>query len=201
MQTATITTPPSPGPYRFTVDEYLRMAELGLLHPDVRTELVDGQVIVMSPKNQPHIWTKNAIHEELYDALGRHPRWQVIDQDAIVVSEANAPEPDLAVVPRRPRADVLWRAAEAQLIVEVSDTTLADDLGRKRLLYAGAGVPNYWVADVNLRQVHRFAEPRDGDYAVHEVLDTDDRIRVPGAPDDRATVSVGAFFPSPPASR
>lgn len=167
MQSVAAVPVPPGTPYRFTVDEYLRMAELGLIAPDVRTELVDGQVVVASPKNLPHIYTKNALRRRLERALADVPGWEVIDQDTVRAAPGEAPEPDIAVVPTISpplgRHDIP-RAADALLIVEVADTTLADDLGRKRRVYAGAGVANYWVADVNAAQVHRFAEPRDGDY-------------------------------------
>lgn len=187
------TAPPQAPVYRFTVDEYVRMAELGILDPDVRTELVDGVIVVMSPKNPPHIFTKNAIHELLANALRPDLRWQVIDQDSVPITLREMPEPDLAVVPRL-KPDAFVVASEMLLVVEVADTSLRDDLGRKRRLYASANIPNYWVADVNAKQVHRFADSADGDYRVHEVLDTEASLTVPGTPDPGTTIPVASFF-------
>ena len=196
MQQATDTTrAPAPGaPYRFTVDEYVRMGELGVLNPAARTELVDGQIVLMAPVNAPHVVTKNAVRRRIEAALAGSPDREVIDQDPVRIPDADVPQPDVAVVRPMTRA-ALASAADALLVVEVSDTTLADDLGRKRLLYGGAGVPTYWVADVNGRVLHRFAEPRDGDYRVHEILTAEMAVRVPGAAGEAAAVRVAAFFP------
>jgi Uma2 family endonuclease len=182
MQTVASTPSPPGTPYRFTVDEYLRMAETGLIAPDVRTELVDGQVVVMSPKNLPHIYTKNTLRRWLERALADERRWEVVDQDTMRAAEQEAPEPDIAVVPAiRPplRRRAVPEAAEALLVVEVADTTLTDDLGRKRLLYARAGVPHYWVADVNAARLHLFADPRDGDYRQHDQVGAGDVVPLP----------------------
>jgi Uma2 family endonuclease len=117
--------------YRFTVDEYVRMGELGVLNPSARTELVDGQIVLMTPVDAPHVVTKNAIRRRVEAALAGAPDWQVIDQDPVRIPDADAPQPDVAIVRPMTRA-ALASAASALLIVEVSDTTLADDLGRKR---------------------------------------------------------------------
>src|SRR5438128_6108367 len=109
------------------------------------------------------------------------------------IPDRNVPEPDIAVVPRV--RDAFPSPSEVLLVVEVSDTTLSDDLGRKRRLYAAARVHNFWVADVKARQVHRFADPRDGDYRVHEILGMADTVRVPGAAEGSAAIRVAALFP------
>jgi Uma2 family endonuclease len=186
---------PAPGaPYRFTVEEYVRMGELGVLNPAARTELVDGQIVLMTPVNAPHVVTKNAIRRRVEASLAGSPDWEVIDRDPVRIPDADAPQPDVAIVRLMTRA-ALASAADALLIVEVSDTTLADDLGRKRRLYGGAGVPNYWVADVNGRVLHRFAEPESGDYRVHDVLRVEMVVQVPGAEGETAAVPVSTLFP------
>ena len=193
MQTAERVAPQTPGePYRFTVDEYLRMAEQGTLDPDVRTELLDGVIVVMSPQNAPHIWTLSAIVEQLILGLAGHRAWQVISQIPLRIPDRDVPEPDVAIVPRLTPGSVPL-GPEALLAVEVSDTTLAEDLGRKRRLYASAGVPNYWVADVSAKQVHRFADPVEGDYATHELLTAPAALVVPGSENEQS-VPVAAFF-------
>jgi Uma2 family endonuclease len=170
---------PTPGreQYRFSVDQYLAMAERGVLDPDTRTELVDGIVVKTSPPNGPHIYCKNRL-QRLFTL---HLDWEQVDlisQDPVRLSDDYAPQPDVAIVRRL--EGTIPTATDLLLAVEVSDTTLGHDLEEKRRRYAAAGVPAYWVADVAGRTVHLFADPRDGDYVRHEVVtDRDAAIPLP----------------------
>jgi Uma2 family endonuclease len=161
--------PPTPGreQYRFSVDQYLAMAERGVLDPDTRTELVDGIVVKISPPNGPHIYCKN----HLQRLFTLHLDWgqaALISQDPVRLTDDYAPQPDVALVRRLGAA--IPAGADLLLAIEVSDTTLGHDLEEKRRRYAAAGVPAYWVADVVGRTLHLFAEPRDADYHRHEVV-------------------------------
>lgn len=166
---------PIPGreQYRFTVDQYLAMAERGVLDPDTRTELVDGIVVKTSPPNGPHVYCKNRL-QRLFTL---HLDWQqadLISQDPVRLSDDDAPQPDVAVVRRLGAA--IPTAADLLLAIEVSDTTLEHDLEEKRRRYAAASVAAYWVADVAGRTLHLFADPRDADYQRHEVVTDRDAV-------------------------
>jgi Uma2 family endonuclease len=147
------------GPVRhaFTVAEYYRMAEAGVLPPGRRTELIDGDVIEMSPIGTKHAACVTRLQRTLSSRLGT--RADVRVQQPVRLTDASEPEPDVALVARRgddyeaghpTPADVL-------LVVEVSDTTLAFDRAVKAPLYAQAGIVEYWLVDLanRLVEVHR----------------------------------------------
>jgi Uma2 family endonuclease len=139
---------------RWSKGEYYRLAEAGLFHGQ-RVELLEGQIMVLSPQKAPHFSTVDRVTE----ALRRHfgSGYQVRMQGPIDFGQTSEPEPDVAVVVGE-RADFAQaHPTSAVLIVEVSDTTVSYDRRRKGSLYARAGVADYWI--VNLRrgwlEVHR----------------------------------------------
>ena len=155
----------APGKYALQVADYELLADAGAFG-DSRTELIEGEVIVMSPQLLPHGLVKADLYDRLLDAMRAiGSQLRVLSEVSLEIAPASMPAPDIMLVDR-PRAQGR-RAAQlgtVPLIVEVADTSLADDLGTKRLLYAGAGIPEYWVADVNGRVVHQFWKPTNGDY-------------------------------------
>jgi Uma2 family endonuclease len=146
-------------PRRWTRAEYDRMVEVGLLTDDDRVELVDGEILTVTPHNSPHATTIGLVNEALRVAFGQrgHLRLQLpLSLDAM-----SAPEPDLSVVEGSLRDYRAGHPETALLVVEVADTTLSF-ARRKGGLYARAGIPEYWI--VNLRdrclEVHRIPETR-----------------------------------------
>src|ERR1700730_3657390 len=137
-----------PHRHRITVGEYYRMAELGLLAPDARVELIAGEVIDMAPTGSQHGGTTNYLDYALKQATGGRALVRV--QLPIRLDEHNEPEPDLAVV--KQRADFYKEghptAADALLIVEVGDTTLRYDREVKVPLYAARGISEVWIVDL-----------------------------------------------------
>lgn len=131
-------------PRRFTVAEYERMGELGLFDPDERLELIEGEIIRLSPIGQRHMAMVNRFTRRFVEAFG--PRALVSIQNALIVDDWSEPQPDVVVL--RPRADDYERqkptSADVLLVVEVADTTLRHDT-RKLGLYARTGVPEAWL--------------------------------------------------------
>ena len=192
MQTMPTAPAPAAVPYRFTADEYFTMATAGALDPNVRTELVDGQVVLMAVPDWPHIQMKNRVHEELLAALGAVARgaWQVVDQDPVRLTPHDVRFPDIAIV-----RSALGRVPEPDdvlLVVEVAVSTLAADTETKRLEYARAGVPHYWVVDVRASKVRVYGQPLDGDYRSSAALGVDDQLVVPV--DGASPITVAALF-------
>lgn len=148
----------TPGRYRLRVEDYERLVDAGAFR-DARTELIEGEVIVLSPQFRPHGMVKMDLYDELRDVLRaqRSPLRPVVEF-SLALSPENMPDPDIMLTsePRGPRA---VPRESVPLVVEVSDTTLADDLGVKLRLYARFGIPEYWVADVNARVIHRMWSP------------------------------------------
>jgi Uma2 family endonuclease len=139
---------------RFTVEEFDRLSREGLVPQ--RTELVEGEVCLMAADGNAH----SVCIQSFYDAL--RPAWPkprfIRSQSTHRFDAHFAPMPDLVLINAWPvpgaKVDEL-----PQLVIEVSDETLAYDLGFKRLKYAQAGVPEYWVADIKRRRVLVFRDP------------------------------------------
>jgi len=155
-----------PRRHRITVDEYHRMAEVGLLAPDARVELIEGAIFDLPSLENPHMATVSRLLRLLVIAVGG--RGIVQCQGGIRLGNYSEPQPDFAIV--KPREDFYqhqprW-AADTLLAIEVSDSSLRYDLKTKMPLYARHGVPELWVLDLSRRQLHAFREPTDTGYAM-----------------------------------
>jgi Uma2 family endonuclease len=150
--------------YRITTDIYERMAASGLL-PERGVELIDGLVVEMSPEGDRHGYAVSCLLAQLVDQ--RRGRYDVCAGSlSLRLGPRDEPDPDIAVARairsyarERPRPD------EIALLIEVADSSLAFDLGEKRAKYAAAGIPEYWVIDVQGGIVYVFRNSRDGVYA------------------------------------
>jgi Uma2 family endonuclease len=153
-----------PRRHRITVEEYHRMAEVGLLAPDARVELIEGEIIEMPPIGSRHGATVARLTETLVRAVGQ--RAIVWCQTSIQLGTDSEPQPDFALLVRR--QDFYERqlptGADTLLVIEVSDSTLHYDLRRKASLYAKHGIPELWVIDVERRQLHVFRHATGGEY-------------------------------------
>lgn len=155
---------------RFTVDEYIRMGELGILTAHERTELIDGDIITMIAKGTAHTAATSRTQELLQESLGRRVFVRV--QDPIRLSEYSEPEPDIVVAMRDPLAYSTHHPVpeEVLLAIEVADSSLKYDLETKAPLYAAAEIREYWVLDVLDRQLYVFRQPVEGKYQVQMIL-------------------------------
>ena len=162
VATASPPAPPTPAvpsheprPRTWTRDEYYRLADLGFFAGQ-RVERIDGKVVEMSPMNQPHIQGVLLALDALRSTFG--PGHTLRPQLPLPLGEPHDPEPDIAIVPGGPR-DPLTGPATVRLIVEVADTSLAYDTTTKAVLYATAGIADYWVVDLAGRVVYVFRDP------------------------------------------
>lgn len=168
---------------RWTVQDYHRMGELGLLNPGERTELLSGQITLMAPKGTPHITSLHLLANALCAQLGETAL--VRTQDPIQLDDVSEPEPDLAVV----KGTVLDyakqhpRPGQIYLVVEVADSTLRQDCEVKDKLYAQAGIADYWVIDLKNRQLHIFREPTSTGYTRHLILTEPNQVSPLGFPE------------------
>jgi Uma2 family endonuclease len=144
-----------PMPRRWTREEYYRMADLGLFHGQ-RVELLEGEIVVLSPQNWPHASTVDRVGEALRRVLGIG--FWVRMQFPLNLGTSD-PEPDVSVVVGQ-REDYSDHPTTAVLIVEVSDSTLAYDRGRKASLYARAGIADYWIVNLVDNQLEVRRDPR-----------------------------------------
>jgi Uma2 family endonuclease len=161
-----------PRRHRITVDEYHRMAEVGLIAPDARVELIEGEIIEMPPIGNPHAAAVDRLVELLRTAVGIHAILRC--QGPIQLGEMSEPQPDIALLTRREDFYEHQRptANDTLLAIEVSDTTLTYDLHKKMSLYATHGVTELWVIDVNRKRLHLFRQPVGAKYAEVSSQDT-----------------------------
>jgi Uma2 family endonuclease len=133
---------------RFTVEEYYRLAEVGILHEHDRVELIEGEIIVMSPIGLRRGTCVIRLTRELVMALGR--RALLSPSLPVRLSPDTEPQPDIALLRPRPDdyAHARARPADALLVVEVAETSYHYDRRVKLPLYARAGVPEYWIVDL-----------------------------------------------------
>jgi Uma2 family endonuclease len=167
-----------PRRHRLTVDDYYRMAEVGILDPEARVELIDGEIIDMAPPGSPHAGTVNYLTEVLMRAVQGGAI--VLVQNPVRLSNYSEPQPDLALLRRRddfyrerhPRAD------DALLIVEVAASSLRLDRKTKVPLYARHGIPEMWLVDLGGRRLVRYRAPQDGTYTLVDEPDLGTAIEV-----------------------
>ncbi len=143
---------------QLSIGQYHQMIRTGILSEDDPIELLDGWLVYKMPKNRPHIIaTRHA-----RDLIERHlpPGWYVDSQEPITL-ETSEPEPDVCVVRGAPDdyPDRHPRPEDIALWVEVSDTSLDRDRGFKKRLYAQAGIPIYWIVNLQDRQVEMYTQP------------------------------------------
>jgi Uma2 family endonuclease len=148
----------APAVHRFTRDEYYRMAEAGLFR-DERVELLDGEIIIMSPKLTPHASTVNYLMYALITKLGASALVRV--QDPIALNNWSEPEPDIAVCYSNPDRYLQAhpRADQVLLVIEVADTSLTYDRTRKARAYAASEIPEYWIVNLPDRRIEILTDP------------------------------------------
>jgi Uma2 family endonuclease len=153
---------PAVGKKRFTADEYQRMGQVGILSGDDRVELIDGEVLSMTPISARHNACVTRTHRAIVLAVGDDAIVQA--QGSVRLDRYHEPEPDLVLL--RPRADFyasrLAGPGDILLIVEVADSSIEYDRDVKARIYAEAAIPEYWLADLNANLVWRYSEP-EGD--------------------------------------
>ena len=176
----------------FTVEEYHRMAEAGILSPDERVELIRGVVHAMSPKKRPHVVGVTGALKLLEKALSG--RASVYQEAPLVLEQLDSePEPDVLVCSNPDFRAYGTEATRALLVIEIADSSSSRDLGVKVALYAEAGVPEYWVVDLARRRLVVFRDPRGGDYQSRSTLDSGGRVSPVSWPD--VIIDVAALLP------
>jgi Uma2 family endonuclease len=149
-------------PYRFSVEQYYRMAEVGLLAPDARTELIEGEICDMPPIGCRHSATVAWLHWQLSKAVGE--RALVFQQSPLRLSRHTEPQPDLMLLqPRRGHySDAHPTARDTLLVIEVCDSTWLYDREIKMPLYAAYGVREAWLIDLGVRELNCYSAPHGG---------------------------------------
>jgi Uma2 family endonuclease len=149
-------------PRRWTKEEYHRLGEMGFFH-EQKVELIEGELMVHAPQNPAHADSLDRIGDTLRAAFG--PGYRVRCQLPLDLGQPTEPEPDYAVVPDRNYQSA--HPTGAELIVEVADSTLDYDRGRKSSLYACSGIRDYWIVNLVDHQVEVYRDPVPDSLAAH----------------------------------
>lgn len=151
-----------PGKYRLTVDDFVRLDESGVFGTD-RTELLDGDIIVMNAEYRPHAWIAGELTYRLRRALEALGSDLHVMTATVVLSAHDMPLPDV-VLTREPHGPGPVPLGSVALVVEVSSSTLERDMRDKLAIYSRAGVPEYWVVDLGGRVIRRMWSPIQSTY-------------------------------------
>lgn len=165
--------------HRFTVDEFHRMGEAGIFSEDDRVELINGEIVEMTPIGSAHAGCVRDLDEWLQVLLRGEA--VVSTQQPLIVEFDGEPIPDIAIL--RPRKDRYRQghptSADALLVIEVGDSTVLFDLNVKSRMYARAGIPEYWVVNLPRSGVIVFREPEGGEYTQRHEYGRGDSWRSP----------------------
>jgi Uma2 family endonuclease len=152
----------SPTRMLFTIDRYQKMVATGVLTRDDHVELIDGEILETAPVTPQYASVTSRVCRQLILALGdaatvgvRHP---------MDLGQFSEPQPDLLVLKPRPDGYSSGhpQVEDVLLLIEIADSSLAFDSGKKRDLYARSGVSEYWIMDLNSRRTLVFLSPADG---------------------------------------
>lgn len=175
----------------WTREEYDRLVRAGAFHPEARVQLVQGEILEMSPQSPAHAAAIQLAHGALQAAFG--PGCYVRVQMPMALGEDSEPEPDLAVVTEPPRSLVRAHPMTAILVVEVADATLHFDRSRKGAVYAVAQIPEYWIVDLAGRALEVHRDPEGSTYRTVLRLPAGTTVNPLGAPS--ASLQVGDLLP------
>ncbi len=186
-----------PKPYRWTREEYYKLGEVGIL-ADKNVELIEGEVIEMSPIYSPHATTVTIVQELMSEIFGRG--WVVRIQQPLSLGTDSDPQPDIAVVTGKARDFIDAHPTSAALVIEVAVSSLSYDRKQKASLYAKAGIKDYWIANVQDEQLEVYRRPiADGNgeygfiYAQTLIFKKGDVVKPLAKP--KAAIAVGDLLP------
>jgi len=167
----------------FTVDEYDRMVRVGVFGPEDRLELIEGEIVEMSPIGNRHAACVTTLVELLTTRVG--PRAIVWPQNPVTILPRSKPQPDVALVRRRSYLEAHPTVDDVMLLIEVGDTSLAMGRGVKLGVCARAGVSEYWVIDTTTETIETFGAPERGGYRDTRRIERDGIVAPAAFPDVR----------------
>ena len=174
----------------FTLEEYERMVEAGVFGPDDRLELIEGEIVEMSPIGDEHAACVDVL-TRLF-VLGVGDRAVVRVQGPVGLPPRSRPEPDLLLLRSRSYRKGPARTGDVVLVIEVAASSLRYDRTVKLRMYARAGVPEYWIADTDTQTVDVCREPTAETYRSVQRFDRDSAITPAAFPD--LTITVADLF-------
>lgn len=168
--------------HRFTVADYHRMAEAGILGEDSRVELIRGRIVDMAPIGAPHFGMVNRLTRLLPPILSGRALLSI--QNPLRLDDGSEPQPDVMVL--RPRADDYATRApgppDVLLVIEVADSSLDTDRAEKLPLYAESGIHECWLVNLPECVVEVYRRPEHGQYADIQRVGANDRLEIMALP-------------------
>ncbi len=153
-----------PARKKFTVEEYYKLGEIGIIGPDERTELIDGDIMLMAPMGSRHAACIPRLLKIFFKALGDHAL--ITSQTPVRLNGQFEPEPDLSIL--KPREDCyryqLPQPQDIYLLIQVSVTTVEYDRNEKSVLYSQAGIIELWIVDIPAELVEVYRNPSPNGY-------------------------------------
>ncbi len=161
-----------------TVSDYHKMAEVGILDEDDRIELINGEIIEISPIGSLHVNRVNRI-TSIFKKLPDEKAILSI-QNPVSIAPYSEPEPDISLLEFRADfyEDQLPSAENVLLVIEVADTSLGYDREVKKPLFAAAGIPELWIVNIEDEQVEVYKNPQNGDYAAKRIFKRGETIHL-----------------------
>jgi len=168
--------------HHFTVSEYERMGENGIFPPDARVELIEGEIIEMSPIGSRHAAAVDVAARSLMQQTVEFAIVRI--QNPIVLDDFSEPQPDISLLRYRPDfyREAHPRPEDVLLVIEVADTTVQYDRNVKMPLYARAGVAEALLFNLPEDQLEYFSQPAMGAYQVSRVLGRGERFQSTSVP-------------------
>ncbi len=173
--------------HRWTRAEYERIVDAGVFDPEARLELLDGEIVEMSPQKSLHAAAVDLVEDVLRRCLGAG--YYVRGQKPLALDDISEPEPDVAVVKGSIRDYTGQHPTTAVLLVEVADTTLTKDRQYKATVYARNGIPEYWILNLRDRALEVYRYPTGNAYSKRLVLSPDQTVAPLVVPDMQIKVA------------
>jgi Uma2 family endonuclease len=179
----------TPALHRFSAEDYHRLAELGILSPDSRVELIEGAIHDMSPIGPLHSGV--VIRLSRFFNLQAKNRWTVSTQNPVGLDNYSEPQPDLVLLKPAPEDYTQHHAApdDVFLLIEVADSSLDFDRGKKLQVYARAGIAEVWIINLPESVIEVYREPHFTGYEKKTVLRAGDKAAPAAFPRDALDIA------------
>lgn len=166
---------------RFTVEQYYQMAETGILAPDERVELIEGEILEMAPIGPRYAMCVDRLFQLFVERLGRTVHLR--SQNPIRLSNYTEPEPDITLAKRADYSAHHPLGDDVLLTIEVSDSTLEKDRTLKQKAYANANIPEFWIVNLPEYMVEIYRSPAGDVYQEKKIISREERLSPQLLPD------------------
>jgi len=162
----------------FTIEEYHRLGEIGILSESDHVELINGDIVTMSPTKSHHAGMVDLLVELLIHKL--YKKATIKCQNPITIVNHSEPEPDVVIAHYRSDAYSKQHPTpeDIYVVIEVSDSTLEKDQEVKHPLYAKAEIPEYWIVNLIDNQIEIYRQPKNGEYHFKQIISEEGEVKV-----------------------